>query len=227
MLLSILIPTLESRRPLFDRIHAKLTAQIHAGGWERDVEIVSLCDRGEMTTGAKRNALMDRARGQFIVSVDDDDDVSDRYVGVIGDALRAHPDVDCLGIKGEVTFRGRYRRTFVYSIVHPVYRSERGVYLRPPHHLNPIRRAIAGRYRFLDVRRTEDTEWALQMSRAGVLRNELLIDETLYYYDCHRWWVVQWAIDRTDWIRHPLGLQMVNRFELKRRLARTRPDPPA
>lgn len=224
MLLSILIPTLERRRTLFDRIHAKLSAQIRACGWEREVEILTLCDRGEMTTGAKRNALMDRAHGAFIVSVDDDDDVSDQYVSLIGQALRAQPDVDCIGIRGEVSFRGRYRRMFVYSIAHPIYRSEHGVYLRPPHHLNPIRRAIAVRYRYLDVRRSEDADWALQMSRAGALRTERMIDEVIYYYDCRRWWLMQWAIDRTEAVRHPLGLQMVNRFEVRRRLAKARPD---
>ncbi len=222
MFASILIPTLESRRPLFDRVYAKLAGQIRACGWEDQIEIVWLRDRGELSTGAKRNLLMDRARGDFVVSVDDDDDVSDRYISLIGQALQAHPDVDCVGIKGEMTFRGRYRRPFVYSIAHPAYRSERGVYLRPPHHLNPIRRTIAVKYRFLDIRRTEDTEWALQMSRAGALRKEVLIDEVIYHYKSRRWWGLQWAIDKTEWIRHPLGLQLVNRFEIKRRFGSRR-----
>ncbi len=104
MLLSILIPTLESRRALFGRISATLQMQIHACGWDDRIEILSMADAGELPTGTKRNALMRRARGEFIASVDDDDDVSEQYVELVGGALLAHPDVDCLGIRGEVTY---------------------------------------------------------------------------------------------------------------------------
>jgi len=214
MLLSILIPTLESRRASFLRISTKLATQIHACGWDDRIEILSMADAGELPTGTKRNALMRRARGEFIVSVDDDDDVSERYVELVGGALLAHPDIDCLGIRGEVTYRGKYRRSFEYSSRHRVYCTVNGVYLRPPHHLNPMRRAIAVRYRFLDVRRSEDAEWALRIARDGVLQREHFIDHPLYYYCSRRWWLTQWAIDHTERIRHPLGLQLVNRLRL-------------
>jgi hypothetical protein len=212
MLLSILIPTLESRRTRFERISATLRGQIRACGWDDRIEIVAFADAGELPTGTKRNALMQRARGEFIVGVDDDDDVSDRYVELIGGALLAHPDVDCLGIRGEVTYRGKYRRAFVYSAAHRTYQTVNGVYLRPPHHLNPVRRAIALRYPFLDVRRSEDAEWALRIARDGALQREHFIDHLLYRYYSRRWWFAQWTIDRTERIRHPLGLQLVNRL---------------
>jgi hypothetical protein len=214
MLLSILIPTLASRRTLFERISATLRGQIHACGWDDRIEIVTLADEGELPTGTKRNLLMQRARGEFIASVDDDDDVSDRYVELVGKALLAHSDVDCLGIRGEITYRGRYRRAFVYSAAYRKYQTVNGVYLRPPHHLNPIRRTIALRFPFLDVRRSEDAEWALRIARAGALQREHFIDHSLYRYYSRRWWLAQWAIDRTERIRHPLGLQLVNRLIL-------------
>lgn len=214
MLLSILIPTLEDRRALFERIVAKLDAQVHACGWDDRIEILPMVDRGELPTGTKRNALLRRARGEFVASVDDDDDVSDDYVALIGGALLAYPDVDCLGIRGEVTYRGKYRRSFAYSIRYPTYRTMNGVYLRPPHHLNPMRRAIALRYPYLAVRRSEDAECALRMARDGALRREYFIERPVYRYYSRRWWVVQWTIDRTERVRHPLGLQMVNRLRL-------------
>jgi len=213
MLLSILIPTLTSRRARFEWIHAKLMDQIRACGWEHRIEILSLADRGEVPTGTKRNALMARARGEFIVGVDDDDDVSECYVELIGGALVANPTIDCIGIRGEVTYRGRYRRGFVYSIAHREYRTVKGVYLRPPHHLNPMRRRIAARYPFMGIWRNEDTECALRISRDGALQREHFIDHLLYRYHSRRWWFTQWAIDRTEPVRLPLGLQMVNRLK--------------
>src|SRR3990167_7766463 len=96
MLLSILIPTLTSRRARFEWIHAKLMDQIRACGWEHRIEILSLADRGEVPTWTKRNALMARARCEFIVGVDDDDDVSECYVELIGGALVANPTIDCI-----------------------------------------------------------------------------------------------------------------------------------
>lgn len=83
MLLGILIPTLESRRAQFERIRAKLMGQIRAGGWDDRIEILSLHGPREAPTGTKRNALMERARGTFIVSVEDDDDVSERYIELV------------------------------------------------------------------------------------------------------------------------------------------------
>jgi hypothetical protein len=77
-----------------------LAGQIDACGWKERVAIPSMVDAGELPTGVKRNALMRRARGEFAVSVDDD---GEQYVELIGGALLAHPGVDCLGIRGEVT----------------------------------------------------------------------------------------------------------------------------
>jgi hypothetical protein len=212
MILSILIPTLASRRPQFEQMCATLRGQIHACGWDDRIEIVAMADHGEVPTGTKRNALIQRARGEFVVGVDDDDGVSDRYIALLGGALLAHPDVDCLGIRGQVTYRGKYPRTFVYSAAYRHYHTVNGVYRRPPHHLNPIRRAIALRYPFLDVRRSEDAEWALRIARDGALQREHFVDHLVYRYYSRRWWLAQWTIDRTERIRHPLGLQLVNRL---------------
>lgn len=226
MLLSILIPTLESRAELFAKIRAKLAGQIRANALEDQVEIVSLQDRGEQSTGAKRNALVERARGEFVASVDDDDDVSDDYVPRIVAELRGHPDVDCVGIKGLIFFRGKHPHSFIYSANFTEYRTAGGVYLRPPHHLNPIRRAIAARYRFEDVSHSEDADWAMRMCRDRALRRESLIDEVIYLYFSRRSWTYQFLVDQTEPIRHPLGLQLVNRLRLKRWLRGSSPAEP-
>src|SRR5215467_9960671 len=103
MLLSILIPTLESRRASFLRLYQRLDRQIVHNNLRSVVEILVFEDGGQHSIGKKRNALLQRAAGRFVVFVDDDDDVSDDYVRLIAGALSKRPDVDCIGIKGQVT----------------------------------------------------------------------------------------------------------------------------
>lgn len=216
MLLSILIPTSHARAELFARLHHRLSDQIRTHALEDQVEIVSLLDGGERSTGAKRNVLVERARGDFVVSVDDDDDVSRSYVRLIVDALKARPGIHCIGIKGLRFFRGEQPRVFIYSTQFKEYRTENGVYLRPPHHLNPIRREIALRYKFEDISYSEDADLAMRMCRDRVLQRESFIDEIIYYYYSRRSWTYQYLVDQPECIRHPLGLQLVNRLQFKR-----------
>ncbi len=217
-LLSILIPTLPERQDSFSRLTRKLRAQIDATESGDRVEILDFLDSREHTIGAKRNWLLDRARGEFVAFVDDDDDVSERYVDLIRHAIEDHPEIDCVGIKGTISFRGRIERTFVHSIRFRDYRSRGGTYQRPPYHLNPIRREIARRYRFADVSYSEDVDWAMMMCRDGALRREFFVDEVLYYYHSRRHWHYQWMLDRTELVRHALGLRAVNRIGALRRL---------
>lgn len=213
-MLSILVPTLASRVALFERMASGLRNQIVSNGLTGQVELLSLCDGGQQPTGTKRNELLARARGAFVVFVDDDDDVSPRYVPLICQAIARRPAIDCIGIRGVITFRGAHPREFVHSNRYDDYSSAGGVYTRPPYHLNPMRREIATACRFRDVSYSEDIDWALQIRARGLLREEEFIDEVLYYYHSRRWWPYQWMLDRTERLRHRLGLRMTNRFRL-------------
>ncbi len=216
MLLSILIPTLENRREQFARIYGKLSDQIRRNGLEEEVEILFDRDGGSLPTGQKRNRLMGLARGRFIVFVDDDDDVHDRYAHLIVDALKANPETDVVGIWAEVRFRGRHPRRINFSVRHASYEARNQQYTRPPHHLNPMRAEIARRYPFEPEWRNEDADWALRISRDGPLRREHMIDEVLYYWASRRFWFYQMLLDRTEWLRHPLGLVFTNRLRARR-----------
>ncbi len=215
MLLSVLIPTLEKRRALFVPLEKNLRAQIEHAGLQDSVELVSWCDNGENSLGAKRNGLLERACGEFTAFVDDDDAVHENYVALIVNALREHPDVDCLGIQGVVYFRGVHPKRFVYSAQYDHYFSCRGVYYRPPYTLNPMRRTLAHTYKFADVSYSEDADWAMRLARAGILKHEFMLPEILYHYYSRQRWYVQALIDATEPVRHPLGLQLVNRLRVK------------
>jgi hypothetical protein len=175
-------------------------------------------DGGQASIGAKRNLLLERAAGEFVVSVDDDDDVHERYVGLILDALRTSDELDAVGIEGTITFRGRRTERFVMSNRYREYAWTGGRYVRPPHHLNPIRREIATRYRFEDANRHEDSDWAMRICRDRVLEREVMIDAALYHYKSRRPWLYQRLLDRTEFVRHPLGLKVSNRHRIKRAL---------
>lgn len=218
MLLSILIPTLDERRALFEQLDHALNAQIRAAGLQETVEILELSDNRAMSLGAKRNRLFERARGEFVAFVDDDDEVAENYVALIVNALRTQPAIDCVGITGTVYFRGMHPHRFVHSLRYDHYFSRGGVYYRPPYILNPIRRALAAQFRFAEVSFNEDIDWAMRLARAKILQREYMLDEPLYHYYSRRDWRVQWAIDLTEPVRHPLGLQFANRLRVARRV---------
>ena len=217
-LLSILIPTMESRLPLYTRLREELARQCAAPGAGAAVEVLTLSDDGTAALGSKRNQLMDTARGRFMVFVDDDDRVSPDYIRFILAAIRENPAADCISHAGEITFRGHHPRKLVHSIKYTDWHERSGEYVRPPCHITPIRSDIARRYRFADVDYSEDMDWALRISRDGALRREVPVDLVLYHYDSRRHYAWQWLLDKTQSARHALGLRLVNRLALGRRL---------
>jgi len=214
--LTLLMPTLVERRRLASTICAKLRGQIAAAGMRDEVELLTLEDDGQVPVGEKRNRLVERARGAFIAHIDDDDDVNSDYVALVVHALRRHPAVTHLGICGTISFRGKQTRPFVMSNRYRDYHFQAGCYTRPPHHLNPVRAEIVRRYPFEPVRSAEDSDWALRLARDRVLDREIMIEPALYHYRSRRYWAYEWCLDHTEWLRHPLGLQFVNRHRLRR-----------
>jgi glycosyltransferase involved in cell wall biosynthesis len=215
MQFSILIPTLECRSDQLSRLVEGLELQARIAGLSSEVEILSYRDAGERSVGYKRNILLDRAKGEFVAFIDDDDEVNECYIELIGDALRRRPEADCLGIRGIITFRGSHPCEFVHSVRYSDIFSRNHTYYRPPAHLNPIRRAIALRYRFPDVSYSEDFYWALQMRDDHALQREEFIDSLLYYYHSRRRWCYQWLLDGTEGVRHKLGIRIVNRLRIR------------
>ena len=180
------------------------------------MEILARSDRGEESVGSKRNRLVAASGGEYVCFVDDDDEVSPRYVELLYGAVAAEPAVDCVGINGTITFRGRHPRPFEHSRRNEGYSSTGGVYRRPPYHLNPVRRSIALEYPFAEVDYSEDIDWALRLARDGALKTERFVDEPVYVYRSRRHYAYMWALDRTERVRHALGLTMANRLRARR-----------
>jgi glycosyltransferase involved in cell wall biosynthesis len=196
-----------------------LQQQIQSSVWNSQVEVLFELDNGELSIGRKRNLLMERASGQWIAFIDDDDLVSSDYVDLICSAIARRPEIDCIGIKAVITFRGSHPREVFYSLQYHDVFSRNHTYYRPPYHLNPIRREIARQYQFLNVNYSEDFEWAEQIRRDEVLQNEEIIDSVIYYYRSRRLWAYQWLLDVTEGVRHRFGIRLTNRFVAKKALS--------
>lgn len=182
--LAILIPTMPRRGHLFKRLLDILVPQMEP----YKGEVCYLRDDGMHYTsiGAKRNQLMDGAHtleAEYICFIDDDDLVSLRYVDLLMEGIAK--GVDCCELWGEITENGGPPKKFHHSIIYDqiMTNQQTGLYERPPNHLNCIKRSIAERFPFPDWQRSEDSNYALRMSAANVLKTEHKIPETLYYYE--------------------------------------------
>ena len=156
-----------------------------------EVEVLTDIDDGQMTTGKKRNNLIQRAKGDYVVFVDDDDEVASSYVDDILQA--AQQDADCIVFSGWMTTNGIMRRDFHLSIHHPytaVTRNGKEEYLRYPNHITPIKRAIASMVQFPNQVIGEDYIWATAIHNQGLLKSEVKIHKMLYHYryQTHKIW---------------------------------------
>lgn len=178
---SILICTLDEREVTFKRLYDKLQKQIIDNDLQHDIEILSFGDNREHSIGFKRNALMVNSCGEYISFIDDDDDVHDDYIMMIYQALKTNPD--CVKLVGIMTTRGQNPQKFVHSIEYQErYEYVNGIYIRPPNHLNPIKRSIACRFLFPDKNFSEDYDWAMTIAKSHLLKKEAIIDEPYYFY---------------------------------------------
>lgn len=181
--LSVLIPTLTSRAALLGDLMRRLDHQIRLLGPVPEVEVVVYEDNKENPVGFKRNRLLQSAQGDFVVFVDDDDELSDDYIFQIYTAILDHPKVDAIGLRGIITVNGGNPRQVIYSMYNEGNFESDGVYYRPPCHLTPIRRTIAQRFSFPDGKNFgEDTDYAMAILNSKAVKSEFFIDKVLYHY---------------------------------------------
>jgi glycosyltransferase involved in cell wall biosynthesis len=180
MKLSILICTLPERQVMFDVLKAKLMGQLFKLPEFKDqVEICSATNI-KMTTGALRNDLLKMAKGDFVVFIDDDDDVDSDYVKEIMTVIKDNPNIDCIGINGLITFDGDKGKPWSISIKHGHWHETDEMYLRTPNHISPVRRSIALKAKFPDISYGEDMEYSKRI--LPMCKKEACIDKPLYHY---------------------------------------------
>lgn len=175
MKLSILIGTIESRSEQFSSLLMYLNNQK-----TKDVEILSLCDNKEISIGAKRQHLLEMAKGDYVSFIDDDDWCSHNYVSNILEAIKTKPD--CIGFL--INCKGTPGVTASASNKWDAWGDKVGGfdYVRTIYHKNPVKRSIALQIGYKDLRFAEDHDYSLRLKQSGLLKTEEFINEVMYEY---------------------------------------------
>lgn len=182
MKFSILIPTLPERSNQLCELKAQLYGQIILNGSKDDVEVLTLIDNREKTTGAKRNQLLDMSTGDYIAFIDDDDKVSPDYIEKILLAIEKKPDV--VGMKLVQYTDGKLYGNTIHSIAYKEWKNipngDTWFFERCPNHLNPVKREHALKARFPDKILGEDQDYSYKLR--GMLLTEVMIETPIYFY---------------------------------------------
>lgn len=144
------------------------------------VEVLALTDNRRMTIGAKRNHLVNMATGDYVVFVDDDDQVASDYLAQL--LAAAHSSADVLTFRMEYRHNSTQQWTVHHSLHYPLYgRPRNGIVENAPRHTSAVRRTLAQRIHFADTSYGEDADWAARLQQAA--RTEHAIPAVLYIYD--------------------------------------------
>jgi len=196
MKLSILIPTLDKRKDLLDKLVAFLKNQIASHQLESEVEILS-DHNPRITTGKKRNHLLKKAKGQYVIFLDDDDWVHDDYIIELINAIDQSADV--ITFNGYMTTNGDKRVDFTLLLggKYQAKKNDKGIeyYERFPNHIVCFKRNIATKYKFPDITHGEDIVWACNVNghtfkndqiiyntHPSPLKKSVHIDKDMYHY---------------------------------------------
>lgn len=174
--LSILIPSLSCRTKLLSRLLDILNPQITEG-----IEILINIDNADKQIGQKRNELMEKAQGQYIVFIDDDDLISDNYINEI--MIGINKGVDYIGFEQQFhsLSTGRIRRIITHI---GKWSKTDKIYYKGVEHICPIKRELAIQYKFPINSFGEDKDWGLKMDK--ICKTEYYIDKVLYFYEWNR-----------------------------------------
>jgi len=189
MILSILTPTIPGRERQLQTLQWRIEEQIAALPTRTEalrsaprtsgqVEHLILSDNRTRSIGAKRQSLLDIARGQYIAFVDDDDGIADNYVQELLAAAASGADVITFlqhaiynGKQSVVDFQlGQGDHGFVPG----------GITIRDAWHVNAWRRSRVAHCQFGETNYGEDLTWCLQARR--MVETTVHIPKILHFY---------------------------------------------
>jgi len=182
MKLSVLICTISCRNIIYKQLICHLEKQISLlpNDLINQVEIISSSDES-INIGQKRNLLLDKSVGDFIVFIDDDDTVCEDYLLSILKTINDNEGIDCIGIEGVITFNGQNLKKWYISIDYGSWFEKDNVYYRTPNHISPIKREIALKVKFPEIKFAEDFEYSKNIY--PYLQKEAKINKSIYNYN--------------------------------------------
>ena len=178
MTLSILICSLESRKYLLEDLLIELYRQ--AFGTE-GIEILTYVDNKQLSTGYKRQALINEATGKYIIFIDDDDWVEPYYIEELLKASES--DADCFAINGWITTNGRNKMQWFLSkdnANETKFKNGVPYYLRKTNHITAVKKELALKAGFPDKSNAEDKFYSDRV--APLCKTEYKIEKPLYFY---------------------------------------------
>jgi glycosyltransferase involved in cell wall biosynthesis len=149
--------------------------------YKHRIEFIVNEDEGELSVGAKRNEILDHAKGKYISFIDDDDLVQSCYLSKIAEKL--DKDLyDGIGFWGRYYVSGNLVMEFNHANVNNGHFKKDGKQYRPLNHLNPVRTKIARQIRFPEKNFAEDADYCDRLLASGMIKEEFVFDETMYHY---------------------------------------------
>jgi len=176
--LTICIPSVTERHSVFTELFNHISKQVVNN--KSEVEILCDIDNKEVSIGAKRQRMLQKALGKYITMVDDDDFVADDYVEKILKATESNPDfigfeIECSGIAGKTESVSNSWNDWGEKVG--------GFdYVRTPYHKSPIKTEIARQIGFKDMRYAEDYDFSKRLKQSSLIQNEVFIQKVMYFY---------------------------------------------
>ena len=174
MILSILTPTIPGREKQLQTLQRRIETQIVG----YPIEHLILSDNRKRSIGAKRQALLDIARGQYIAFVDDDDDVADGYIEELVNAAASGADVITF-LQG-ATYNGQ-QSVVDFKLGQGDHAFQPGgITNRDAWHVNAWRRSRVAHCQFGESNYGEDLTWCQQARRMA--ETTVHIPKILHFY---------------------------------------------
>ena len=153
--------------------------------YKDDIEIIIAEDDCVMSVGEKRNKLIEAAKGDYVVFIDDDDKIPLYYMEILLPIL-SEKIYDCVGFKFifNYNFKGYANpNPGIASLKCKEWLCNIGAVTRPISHINPMLKSVAESVKFPLQNRGEDAMWAVDI--ATKLSKEYFIDEYMYIYEAY------------------------------------------
>lgn len=179
--LSILIPTVEGREEKLQRLKSILVPQLEKVLNENEeilVELIIAKDNKEISIGRKRQKLLEKAKGEYIVFIDDDDTISKDYVSSILKNLGADAVGFLIDCYSDGVYTGRAKASRIYLDWADNVDGFR--YVRNIYHKTAHLRTLALQTGFKDLRYGEDYDYCKRL--APLIKTENFIDKIMYFY---------------------------------------------
>lgn len=142
------------------------------------VEVIFEEDEREMPIGIKRKILLEKSKGVYIVYFDSDDFPEPEYIKEIMNALDSEPD--CIGFKIAMTTNGTNPETCIHSLKNKEWTHDGKNYLRGVTIFNPVKKELALKCSFGNLRYGEDKMYSDMITPLCV--NEFFIDKYMFNY---------------------------------------------